>query len=675
MRKACSLALRRVQSVRAYSTALFSPSLVRLQRGGQGQGGGSRYGNGSPPPRQQQQQQQYSSPRSGGGGGSNRPQGFGDHQQGYNNNNRERGGYMDSRRQGQGQGDRQHGYENRPRGGFGGNRGRDGGNRQRGGFGNARAQRRTAADYLARDAETLLQMKQAFKHSKTEKERMQIMREARRLLRRACVDASTQDERSVMILLNCGATFKSRAYDGIEGASRWVQANARGLSPHNIALYANALGAMELERREEVFRMTVMPLLPSRMRDMTPVEVVMVLQAFQRLLIAEGDEVKDELLLQLEPCIPTMPVPQLSTLAEVLTRHTLRQRNEEKWQRLVQEVMNRALESVDTMHSKEAITFLCAASRLKLTQEQLCSLFARATATAGFHNDEQVADLIRVIAVLPKFVPEPTPELEAAVAALRKALIVRLEKVAPFVSLASASTIWRFAAVAHIELPTAVVQVMCDGVLNVMTFKKTRVAQLARLASAVALFRLPSTELLDTIAKVAIGERLPRPQHAAASAADHDLSQDGDDIDAEGEESLASLRAATQEALYGRFFRYYLSIRHSLENAYANLEEATLPATLTSELPQHLLQHIPDAPPKQLLWAMEDTLALQPGCPLRNVANDEALFQGVLDDVKRTPEKYKSLRGSDFFARLQQETMGNAKGKELVNAVQHAMEQ
>ncbi|KPI88703.1 putative mitochondrial oligo U binding protein TBRGG1 [Leptomonas seymouri] len=667
MRKALSPAVQRLQPVRPYST-LFSPSLAVLQRGNSRQGGGGpRYGNGAPPPRQQ-----YPTQRGGGGGG--RLPAYGSRQHGYESRDggfgsgsrghggRERGAYGDNRRQGFG--DRQHGYDDRARGSL--NRDRDSDNRQRnGGFG-GRSPRRSASDYLSQNAETLLQMKRAYKQSKSTKERVQILREARRLIRRTHVDMSTQDERSVIVFLNCATTFKSRACDGLEEASRWVQANLRGLSPQNVALYANALGVLDMENRREVFRAAVVPLLPSLMREMTPVEVVMVLQAFQRMSIDECGELVDELLFQLEPCIPTMPVPQLSTLAKVLTEHSLHLRDAERWRQVVQAVLGRAMESVETMHSKEAVAFLCAAPKLGLPPEQLCRLLARATVTAGFHNDEQVVDLFRAVSGLKRSVSEPTPELEAAVTALSNALLLRLEKVAPFLSVDGVATILLNAVEANIELPTTVVQVMCDAVLHRMTYRTTRMPTLAHLARAFGSFKLPSRELLDVVAKYAVGERPPRPQKAAAA---EEVERDDD---AEAEEEVESLRTTTLESLYRRYFNCYVLVRLHLEEAYAKLGENP-PEELTTTLPESLLQHISSASARHLFVSMEAILTKPPGCPCRNVSNDEALYQGVLKDIASTPEKYKSSISPAFVDRMQRIQDCNPKGKVLNEALQRAL--
>ncbi|KPA83074.1 putative mitochondrial mitochondrial oligo U binding protein TBRGG1 [Leptomonas pyrrhocoris] len=640
MRRAWSTTAQRFQLLRPYSSS-FSPSLALLQRGNPGRDGGSRYGNGTPPPRQQYPPQRGGSYGGRGGGGGNRQQGY---------NDRERGGYGDSRRQGFGE--RQRGYDDRPRGSFNRN-------------GNAGNRRRSASDYLAQDAETLLQMKQAYKASKSLKERVQIMREARRLARRVHVDVSTQDERSVIVFLNCAATFHIHVNDGVVEASQWVQANLRGLSPHSVALYANALGLLKIEKRREVFCATVVPQLPSLMRDMTPVEVVMVLQAFERLHIRDCEELMDKLLFQLEPCIPTMPVPQLSTLAEVLKRYSLRFRNEEKWQQVVQAVMSRALESVEGMHSKEAITFLCAAPQFGLPPEQLCPLLARATATAGFHTGEQVAELFHAIHALHKRTPELTSEVEAAVAALCKALVARLEKVASFLTIDDAAFIWLSAAGIGAELPDSVVQIMCDAVRKSLIYRRLRLYSLAHFANAAAAFKLPSPELLDMVAKYSVGERPPRPQNAAAAEEHHE--------DPEADEEFENLRAATLESLYGRCFDDYVSIRLGLEEAYAKIG-ANPPAALTTILPERLLQHIPDSPARLLLASAWDILARPPGCPCRNVSNDEALYQGILNDIARTPEKYKNHLTPAFVAKLQQKLAGNAKGEEVVKAVQRALE-
>jgi hypothetical protein len=642
MRRTWTFVVHRSHPVRAYSTAL-TPSLIALQRGGGwgqgGGGGGARYGIGGPPPRQHYPPQRGGGGRGNGDGG--RSQGYGSRsQRDYDNrqddyDQRQRGGYSDSRGRGGYSDNRRHGFDDRP-------------------------PRRSAADFLQQNAETLLQMKQAFKQSKTRLERIQILREGRRLVRRTHVDASTQDERSVIVFLNCAATFKSGATEGVEEASQWVQLNIRGLSPHNVALYCNALGVLDLTDGVKVVREVVVPLLPSLIRDMTPVEVVMVLQAFQRLRIEGFDELKDSMLLQLEPCVSTMPVPQLSTLAEVLVKHRLRESNPENWGRIVQEVMRKALSSVETMHSKEVITFLTAVPRLDLPAEQVSDLLKRATATAGFHDDVQVATLFHSIYAVKKVFPEATPELTAAVDALQQALVLRLERVASFVNAETAGTILVNTARSHIELPTAITQTIYKAVQKHLTYKTVRVAQLERLAKGLAMGPPPSAELLDMVAKYAVGERPPRPPKGTAEG-----EHDGD---AQDEEEIANLRAAKQESLYARNFNRYVSLRLELEGAYAKAG-AKPPEALTTTLPEHLVQHIGETYASTLLSGIWALLSTPTECSCRNVANDEALYRGVLDDITANPEKYKNTVSPQFMAKLETAMFGNAKGEELVKAV------
>lgn len=664
MRRVLASSAQQLQAVCAYSTFLSASSLT-LQRGGAGRsggGGGARYNNGGPPQR----------------GYDNRQQGYDNRQQGYDNRQREYGhpqrGY-DNRQQGygdrhQGNDSRERRYGDTRRQGYGdnqqrhGNRDGDGGHRRRGGN-DSRPPPRSKTEFLASDAETLLQMKQAHKVSKSAKERKQILREARRHCRKVRVDASSQDERSIMIFLNCAAAFRCKYCDGLVEAVQWVQANFRALSPQNVALFANALGALDLPNATEVFRTTVVLALPSVMESLTPVEVVMTLQAFQRLKIRDNDELRNKLVLQLEPCITTMPVPQLSTLAEVLLRHPLRLHDEAKWRQLVEKVMSRALESAETMHSKEAITFLLVAPRMDVPAEQLCRLLARATATAGFHSDTQIGQLFSALVHIQKAFPDPTPELTAAAAALSQALVERLEKVMSFATVAGISEIWFSSVKAGTELPMAMVQRTSEIVVNELTWRHQRLNALARLAAAADALKQPPKNVLDTIAKYLIGERPPRPQREAPPES-HDEEPDD-------EEDVESLRAASRELLYKRLFSQYVSIRLHLESAYAKSGEAP-PEALTKTLPEHLLLQVPATAPRQLLSAIWTILSRPPGCSPNAISNDEALYAAIVADIRSTPEKYKGHVSAPFMAKMKEEVSSNARGAELIQALERAME-
>ncbi|KAG5472301.1 hypothetical protein LSCM1_03700 [Leishmania martiniquensis] len=628
---------------RAYSTALGA-CVVLFQRGGH-QGGGSgprlRGGDGGPPPRQQYYQQQgggygsrdeSSRNRDGNRGYENRNQGYENHQQRYDDRMRR----YDNHQQGynnrcQSYNDRSQGYDDRRQGWS--SRQQSIGNYQHEGDNRQTALRRGKEQYLAQDADKLLQMKHGYKKAKGRKERAGIVTEARRLLRRTRIDPSTQDERSVAIVINCAATFSLPAtMEALTQAFQWMRSNINGISPQNVALFANALGLVLPPEAKEVMVSEIMPVVQSVMSKMAPVEVVMVLQALQRLRITEKDQLQDELLSHLESCIPSMPVQQLSTLAAVLHCHSMQTRDNAKWKRIAHETMGRALAEVDGMHSREAIVLLCAAPFVDASQKHICRLLARLSETAQFHTDDQVGELMRAILDIRQQIKEPSAELTAALEELHVTLLGRLEKVSGFVGARSAALIWRYAHASNTELSSAIQQNMCSALIKRMEYRFIRFGALAKVAESLSTQKLPSTEILTTIANCTVGVRLPRPVNAASP-------EEGEMV--EDEEDHENIRAAALEVLYSRHFGALTALRISLENAFAKNNVSPNDA-LAKTLPENLLKHAAEASPRQMLEAVMAIASAPADCPCRNKVHDAAVSAVVLKALEDNPEKFTS---------------------------------
>ncbi|CBZ28760.1 mitochondrial oligo_U binding protein TBRGG1,putative [Leishmania mexicana MHOM/GT/2001/U1103] len=658
---------------RAYSTVL-SVCAVLHQRGGyQGRGGGPRfsYGGGGPPPRQQHYQQQ------GGGYGNrddssrnrgssdrgyeNRNQDYENHQQRYvdrpQRRDNDQQGYSNRR---QNYDDRNQGYEDR----------RKGFNNRQQSFGNPQhdddhqsAPRRGKEQYLTQDADKLLRMKHDYKKAKDTKERVGILKEARRLLGRTRIDPSTQDERSVAIVINCAATFSAPAkVEAVEQAFQWMRSNIGGISPQNVALFANALGLISPPEAREVMVSEVMPAVQSVMREMAPVEVVMVLQALQRLRVEENEKLQDDLLSHLEPCVSSMPVQQLSTLASVLHHHSMQARDNAKWKEIAHETLARALAGVDGMHSREAIVLLCAAPFLDASQKHICQLLARVTETVQFHTDSQVGELMSAILHIRQQVSEPSVELTAGVAALHTALMVRLEKVSAFVGARSATRIWNYAHASNVELPSAIQETMCASLIQLMTFRTVRFRALAQLMASLSTQKLPSAEILAVVANCSVGVRPPRPSKGIPPQ-ESEMPEDGEDHE--------SIRAAACEALYSRHFGTLTELRISLENAFGKNDVPPNDA-LAKTLPEHLLKHAAEALPRQMLTAVVAIALAPPDCPCRNKTHDAAVRATVLKALEDNPEKFKSDLSPERVDWFVRSIPANSDSAEIVTAVQKA---
>lgn len=517
--------------------------------------------------------------------------------------------------------------------------------------------RRTPEQFLEQDVQRLVELRQELRQASTQKDRHEITREARRSIGGIRLDPSTQDERSVALFLNCAVAFKVRpsATNSIDAAVAWMRRNLRGLSPRSVALFTNALGALEIPEADVILRDQISDVVPLLLSDMTPVEVVMILQAFQReRLVTENEALQNEMLKQLAPCISTMPTQQLSTLASVLAYHPLKKYDLERWQAMVTDIVQRTTVDlpIDRMHSKEVITFLSVAHQLSIPEDTLITLIERAIDTCGFHTADQVADLLKSLAFIRSTVTDPSDALSNTCSRLQSALIARLERVAEFASLGSAHRLWRAADRGGLELPVTIQEKLADAVHRDLVYRRNNHGSVTHCAVSLASQKLPSTALLVALADYAVGQRPSRPGHEAT----RDITE---------EEILSR-----QSARYSRHLSDYVHARISLERAFDN-HGATLPQSLSTVLPQALLDNVGAATPREALCAVRLLLIL-PDSPSRNSANDAALLAAITQTLQANRGEFLSHVSEKFLEFLRSQLSESPRGKEFLDLLQQA---
>lgn len=510
-------------------------------------------------------------------------------------------------------------------GGGGGGRGGGGGNGGRGGGGGDQ-------DYLRENAESLAQMKQTFKTAKSGRDRQNIQREARRLVRRTQVDPSTQDEKSVMVLVNCAATFHCRPSEGVETGIRWLLDRIPSLTPQNIALLANAIGAIEPEGAEDMLKRNISAAVEGgALEDMTPVEVIMILQAFQRAEVDSNGALQDKMLMKLLPAVPSMPIPHLSTFSSVVAHHDLKTRNPESWKRLADAIAARVTkEDVGQIHSKEAITLLVSAPLLEVPTEVIILLMDRCANTANFHTDEQVGQLLRALHAVKEMKEAPPPEeLQAAIQRLSTALLGRLEKVADYASVNSIASIWVHAANSNVAIPEAIQLKLLEQVGHQLPFGRVFFRHLGRLASGAAKHKLPSTEFLHTIARMVLGQKPPRVDRNGVPIP---TMEDPNQAPMTPQEMLAA-----RKELFARRFGELLQVRIELERALSHSGDHSPDEALKRTIPKILLEAVKEAPGPQLVLAARFLAEseTEEKCALCNTENNEAILKAIEARLKR----------------------------------------
>nr|CCD12965.1 unnamed protein product [Trypanosoma congolense IL3000] len=459
-------------------------------------------------------------------------------------------------------------------------------------------------------AKSLFELKRQFKLSKSEKERREIQRSARRLVRRARVDPSTQDEKSVTLLLNCAAMFRCYPHtEGIKQATDWMRKNIDGLSPQNIALFANAVGALWVMDSETILVNEISPAAEAVYRQMRSVELVMILQAFQRGKIVENSSLQISMLQQLLSLVPQMPIPQLTTLAGVLVDTPLRKSDEASWRGAVDTVVSLAVSSVEKMHSRETISLLKAAPRLDVMEKHSLQLIERAIGTAGFHTDEQVGELFEAVATYRGQQKPCSGELNEKLDELISVLWTRLQKVAPFADAVSATAIMRWARLSGVDVPRDILDVLVQAVKRELPYHRFTFRRVALLGEALALQNASAKELLYLLGDYCIGKRPTRGDRGGRDVDDDDHPQVDVRMD-----------------IYSRFLGDLTRARLALENAYsANTDNGEPGESVCSTLPQRLEASVMSASPREVLKSLQVIFTAE-DCSLRNRASDDKII-------------------------------------------------
>ncbi|KAH9580125.1 hypothetical protein LSM04_008762 [Trypanosoma melophagium] len=472
-------------------------------------------------------------------------------------------------------------------------------------------------------AKTLFDMKRQYKSAKSGKERRDIQREARRFIRRARIDPSTQDEKTVTMLLNSAATFQSYPHsEGIKQAVQWMRQNIDALSPQNLALFANAVGALSVVDSDIILLQEISPAVQSVFTQMSPVELVMVLQAFQREKISDNGSLQDSMLQQLASCVPQMPVPQLSTLASILVTAPLRKSNEAAWSELTKAVVSKAVSGVEKMHSREVITLLKAAPHLSVPEEHSLQLINRAIATVGFHTEEQVGELLEAVA---GYRAQDTigKELQDKLDELINVLWTRLQKVAPYADLASATWIMRQSRKCGVNVPPAIMETLIEAVTREFRYHRYTFRRCASLAEALAEQKAPAKDLLQLLGDYCIGKRPPR--------------EDREVTDPQDEENTREVRMD----IYARFLGDLTRARIALEDAHnAHPDNGKPGESVAVVLAQRLEESVLDASPRDVLRCVRALCTASEDCHTRNKANSDNIMKLVEQRLSKERESF-----------------------------------
>ncbi|EPY22448.1 mitochondrial oligoU binding protein TBRGG1 [Angomonas deanei] len=489
----------------------------------------------------------------------------------------------------------------------GGRRGGRGGGGGRGG----RGAPRPPAAYLSTNAKELVQLKQEFKAAKSLQERVGIRATALRMLNGIRIDPSTQDERSVMTVLNCADTFDSKPNAAIEVALTWARRNLGALSPQNIALFGHAVAALRPPDAKNILLTDVWAATRGLLPDMTTVEVVMLLQAYSYVLRKdEVCEMEIVMLEQLLPCIGEMPVQQLSTLLEVLShrRKGLEHKRPDLLKSSCESIFERLEKGTEKMHSNEVTRILCASLIRQAPASLVSRLFLREVEVVNFLTDTEVGTVMWATGMMNNAPVGGDTAVSEAVQKLLPALLERLQKVAHLAHTKTVSSALTGAALLRLTLPVELEEKLCYRVKVDLATKGMKVRKMEKLARSLMLYRCSSQQVAKTTLALvanAVTGKLPSRRYLKS---DTNNSGEGQDPNGNGEE-------AGEDHFFKfpvhaeKHFAILFYINFYLQCAYVNNQlSAQVPAALSDTLPQMLLGAVSTASINDLLYCEECSL-------------------------------------------------------------------
>jgi hypothetical protein len=272
---------------------------------------------------------------------------------------------------------------------------------------------------LAKDA---LGLKKQHRDAKNKKDKKALHEDFKRVFARIHLDPSTQDEKSVGLLLSCAAYFEinpsSRAFCELVD---WTTAHLKGVETQQVALFTHAIVALQPPQYLSILTEHVGPLVRERIGLFTPVERAMLLQATVRshnrlvegkhgattaqleTMIADLSELQALLLGSIEAHVASMKVSEWTTVCQaVADSPVLRTTQQDRVKQIVSAFQATLEQQAPKIHSNNILH--CVVGLAALTEvvtvplELWNALLGRLLETVNYLRDDQMALAFKFLA-------------------------------------------------------------------------------------------------------------------------------------------------------------------------------------------------------------------------------------------------------------------------------------
>jgi hypothetical protein len=500
---------------------------------------------------------------------------------------------------------------------------------------------------VTRVAQELHQLKRQFKAAKLRRERNDLIKQSKRVVYSLNLDPSTQDEKSVALLLN-GAAFFGIIYSApaLQQAVTWMSENVSALESQHLAMFAHAVVALKVPSAAAILTNVILPVASEFVSagKLTPVELIMVLQAIARTNVSGQEKLVNDILARLTESAAKLKTSELSTLCAVFDS-TFLSGKEKSVKSILTEGLKVVDQSMDSVHSNDILLLAehlaPLASQAGVTTIFWGKFLSRAIAVAGFFGDRQLPHAFRGLREMQKLAEiQNEPAVSARMIDYRQALEKRLDVCKNAFNLEGFTELLE--SLLHCQssnnLQNYLSQV-AGGVVQSCKFQSNDITDFTRCVKAISRFGMPFDALVETCVEFALGKGRRAPRSGEED------SVTGEPAAALPKELEESIRMRLENKQARNIFEL-VQIRLFAEIAYDN---RTLPSSLSEELPKLILQRLHLAHPESLLSVARLLYSADGQNPCANSVNSSDILQAIAKRAKNERDFFKMVTTPGFL--------------------------
>jgi hypothetical protein len=371
-------------------------------------------------------------------------------------------------------------------------------------------------------AQKLLELKKKYRTTRLKREKSDIERDALLCLKQIRVDSSTQDEKSIAIVLNCAVFFRaSKKNFAVRDGIAWNMSNLRALSPQNTAKFMHALSALASPRGgQRLQQLTEVASLIDKeyqLSAFSPVELIMMQQALTRTRITSNAQQQFKILSEIGRRVPSMATSELSTLMDIITTEEhdevlskepalIASLADAVAKKLSQEGVVGAIHSNNILHYLKAFVALEKKKRYTLAADLWKALLERAIAVAKFFMDSQVGSALAVAAD----VKELNVATDAIAVELDSVAMARVNHIIGTFDMESSALLANGFIAARRPMPVELTDVVCKRLISEMAFQRPSLREVFNAVAALQATGCTHPQFFAAAADLIIGKRPER---------------------------------------------------------------------------------------------------------------------------------------------------------------------